>query len=238
MKKYLVILPLMTMVLCCQQKESQSENNAIDENLETCGSIEINGELRNIYAMDEADFKALESHEFLYPDKEMIDDKENVKRTDSLLTFTLTNGEALALHDVYNPYHADVLIFQYLKSYEDISYWLYNVTYYEGSGMFLLDKDNGEKIHVWGVPVFSPDKSHFVTNSIDLVAGYQHNGMQLFEVKDSKVSLVWEFEISDEWGPEDIRWIDNETLAIQKSIVDYESVDYNHKSEYVKMKIE
>jgi hypothetical protein len=238
MKKNLFILPLLTMLLSCQQKENQSENNAIDENLEACGRIEINGESRDFYAMSKADFNALESHEFNFPADEIIDDKENVKRTDSLLSFTLTNGEKLKLRDVYQPDYADVLIFSYVKSYEDILYWLYNVTYYEGSGMFLLDKDNGEKINLWGMPVFSPDKSHFVTNSIDIVAGYQPNGMQLFEIQDGKVSLVWKFEISDEWGPEKVRWIDNETIAIQKSSMDYESQDHSYKSEYVKLRIQ
>lgn len=238
MKKSLFILPLLAVIMSCQQKENQSEKNAIDETLEACGSIDINGESRDVYAMTEAEFNALEADGFEYPKDEVIDDNENVIRADSLLTFTLSNGEKVELRDVYQPFQADVLIFNYLKSFEIISYWMYNVSYYEGAGMFLLDKDNGEKINVWGVPTFSPDKSHFVTYSMDVVAGYQPNGIQLFEVNDGKATLVWKFEVSEEWGPENVRWIDNETIAIQKSSVDYESEDMSYTSEYVKMKIE
>ncbi len=187
--------------------------------------------------MTEAEFNALEFMIFEYPEDEVIDNSENVSHEDSLLTFSLTNGEKVELKDVYQPFQANVLIFHYLKSYNVISYWLYEVFYYEGAGMFLLNKDNGEKINVWGVPTFSPDKSHFVTNSIDVVAGYQPNGIQLFEVNAGKATLVWKFEVSEEWGPENVRWIDNETIAIQKSSVDYESEDMSYTSEYVKMKI-
>lgn len=236
-EKVLIYFAIIGSDLELSTKENQLENNAIDETLEACGSIDINGESRDVFAMTEAEFNASETAGFEYPKGEVIDDNENVIRTDSLLTFTLANGEKVELRDVYQPFQADVLIFNYLKSYDIISYWLYEVSYYEGAGMSLLNKDNGEKINVWGVPTFSPDKSHFVTYSMDVVAGYQPNGIQLFEVNDGKATLVWKFEVSEEWGPENVRWIDNETIAIQKSSVDCESEDMSYTSEYVKMKI-
>lgn len=240
MKKHLFILPVLALMISCQPKENTSEENntpSISENDEVCGSVEIDGVKKDIFVMSEDDFNSINTVVQIFSDEEEIDDAKHVTRTEGLLTFSLTNGEKYTLKDKFEAYDSDVQIYKYVRSLDEISYWLCEVSYYEGGSLILLDQDNGEQINVWSRPVFSPDETHFVTNSMDLEAGYMPNGMQLFEVKDGKASLVWKFEVSD-WGPETVNWIDNETIAIQKSGIDYESEDYSYKSEYVKMSIQ
>jgi hypothetical protein len=100
-----------------------------------------------------------------------------------------------------------------------------------------MDKKDGSKKYIWGQPVISPDNKRFISYSCDIDAGYNYNGIQLFEINGRKADLKWQKEIGL-WGPDEVRWKDVNTLYIKKYSNNYRKGNAVQKYSFGSVKIQ
>lgn len=87
----------------------------------------------------------------------------------------------------------------------------------EGGFYSLVHLGTGEETRLDNPPVFSPDGQWLFSTSVDLEAGFFPNRVAIHRVTSTGAPLVWEMEdYMMEWGPEDTRWVDNQTLTYTK----------------------
>ncbi|HEX2095340.1 MAG TPA: hypothetical protein VHG28_23290, partial [Longimicrobiaceae bacterium] len=81
--------------------------------------------------------------------------------------------------------------YRYREYLEEIGYHLVEVGFYEGGGFVLVSAATGDETHLHGSPVVSPDRARFVAVSVDLVAGYDPNGIQVWRLTGAGPRLEW-----------------------------------------------
>jgi hypothetical protein len=86
------------------------------------------------------------------------------------------------------------------------------VTRYEGSEFLLVDAKTTNQTHLIGRPVLAPDGTRLAAASLDLVAGYNANGVQIWELLEQGPVLAWEVSGGMSWGASELRWMDDSTL--------------------------
>lgn len=218
-KNLLVISTFCVLLISCGNNENKSPEPKDNDTtaVTQLDTLIINGLVYKLDSISEAEFNSAPVPlTFEETDNEWIDDSAHVQRLDSLtLQFHLGNGgdslfvsDSAAVDDTYKS-------FRYMGSYANIPYWLVGVSYWEGGGIFLLNKNDGHKIHVFGPPMFSPDKKYFISYSLDMYAGYINNGIELYEIKGGKVLEKWSKLVND-WGPDDVRWKNDSLIYIKQ----------------------
>ncbi len=143
-----------------------------------------------------------------------------VRRNKHRLYLTLLNGKHLLLSDNTYEMRGDQneeidTYYEFKGSVPHLPYWMVDSTVYEGITTLLIHKNTGVISRLWGYPVFSPDKRHFVVPSPALDSDIELNGLQLFDNSTSVPTLRWERTLIH-WEPSRIHWLDNQTLAIEQ----------------------
>ena len=87
--------------------------------------------------------------------------------------------------------------------------------YIEGSAFTLVNMNTGEKTKIWEAPVESPDHKRIIVCSLDLMAAFNNNGLQLFKIENGNLVKEWEKEFSS-WGPNMPYWKDNQTVYLKQ----------------------
>ncbi|GAB7086975.1 hypothetical protein [Marinifilum fragile] len=119
------------------------------------------------------------------------------------------------------------------KAFED--YYLFRVQWFEGNNYFLLNKLTGEKQYTIGRVFFNKSRELLMSINDDIEAGYSDNGFQLFERnKEKQLNEIWRFDPG--WAPEQLMWMDNETLII-KGYKFSDHDDFSCSPIYKKLKI-
>ena len=153
--------------------------------------------------------KARAIEDYLYPKHENL-----FIRNDSILSINLANGQQI----VFSPENG--CVFEHY--FEDIDYILLFVQRYEGNSYMLINRKNGHKRYINGHPYFSPSKKSFVTGEVDLLSGYNINGLYYYEIKSDTIEEMFEIRISN-WGPENIKWVTKNSISIKQTFVDFEN---------------
>lgn len=135
----------------------------------------------------------------------------NVKRNGQQLIFSLANGNQKIRTDNSEDDAEDYVRYRYAGYYPELQRHGLFITYYEADGFELLSPDNGDTLYTWTAPVPSPDKKYFICPSMDIEAGFNPNGFQLFEINNKDIRLVGATDMN-EYGLNDVRWVDNKTL--------------------------
>jgi hypothetical protein len=193
-------------------------------------TIHIGKQVIELMPVDKNVFEDLGVVEFNEPDDEIINDTANVKRDFLRLTFKLKNGTDTTLTNDTTELWSKYRDYQYLDNYDFMDYWLLSVTYYEGFSYMLLDKETGEDITIWSIPIFSPNREKFVCNSFDMEAGYNPNGLQYFRIENGKLVNDWNKELSD-WGPSKVKWLNDTLIIVEQKIMNPESDEF-YSTEY------
>lgn len=154
----------------------------------------------------------------------------DVKRVGQQLEFHLANGGQKIRTNNSEDDDAYVL-YRYAGYYPALHRHGIFTTYYEADGFELLNPDNGDTLYTWTAPIISPDKKYFLCPSMDIEAGFNPNGFQLFEINNKDIRLVGAPELT-EYGIDEVRWVDNKTLvAVYQT---HEDIANDHKR-YVKL---
>lgn len=116
------------------------------------------------------------------------------------------------------------------RYFSKIGYVLLHVQYYEGDAWTLVNRKNGHKTWLGGLPYFSPDMRSFLTASADLEAHYNFNGMEYYKLGIDTPILQFLLPITN-WGPSSLQWIGSNKVLVEME--DWEaipdSVIYNHR---------
>jgi hypothetical protein len=93
--------------------------------------------------------------------------------------------------------------------------WVVFATFYESSGVVLIDQRTGRRTDTWGRPLVSADGSYILTYNADLEAAFDPTGMQLFRIGAAGPKLVWQRALAH-WGPADMRWLSQNQVVVKQ----------------------
>jgi len=208
----------------CSFKQTAKEAPATDSLTIVLDTLMINNE---VYYLDSIDAKEFESIYSLLDNEtkcivdygynkgnETIDDSIHVTSNNEMLTFQLRNGLIdSCINDTTDG--EEYTKYSYIKSYNNIDYWLINQTFYEGDVYYLLNKQYGKYISLMSEPLFSPNKKYFISYTCALETEYVATGMQLFEIKNKTVKELWLKELT-EWSPSKIIWKNDSIIYMEQ----------------------
>ena len=112
----------------------------------------------------------------------------------------------------------DFVRYRYRALLPEIAQHLVQMDFYEGGGWLLVDAVTAEQTRVLGPPVVAPDRSRFVATSVDLEAGYDPNGIQVWSLARGFPRLEWGLDGGDAWGASDAVWIDARTVEFTRHV--------------------
>ncbi|MAV90721.1 MAG: hypothetical protein CL676_04825 [Bdellovibrionaceae bacterium] len=156
--------------------------------------------------------------------------KDVVQREDDHLILSLKDGKTLVKGNSSftdevdtspkDPEHltedADQVVqYFFLYYYKENGLYLIEVLYYEGTGFLLVQQDTGATYHLFSPPVFGPEKHQFATASMDLEAGYNPNGIQIWQKKGLQWTKSFE-QVYTDFGVSNPHWDSKTHLSFQK----------------------
>jgi hypothetical protein len=139
-----------------------------------------------------------------------LPDADRAARRQDTLLLALVGGDTIRLVDRSGG-HPDVVYHSYQDHWTDAGYFHVQRQFYEGAEHVLIDDSTGHDTPVPARPIRSPDGRRFAVLSLDLVAGYGPNTLQIWSLDGEVPEREWETR-PDQWGPSEGRWADAETL--------------------------
>ncbi|HEX8271627.1 MAG TPA: hypothetical protein VF615_03180 [Longimicrobiaceae bacterium] len=115
--------------------------------------------------------------------------------------------------------------YRYRALLPEIAQHLVQVDFYEGGGWLLVNALTTDQTHVLGPPVVAPGRGRFVATSVDLVAGYDPNGIQVWSMARGFPQLEWGLDGGDAWGASDAVWIDDRVVEFTRHVATTGSPD-------------
>jgi hypothetical protein len=109
------------------------------------------------------------------------------------------------------------IIFNYRNKLKDLPFHYFDINYYEGTQVLLVDERNGNEYYINDEPKVSPDNKFIATASFDLDASYNPNELNIWRIDPDSLSLVFSIKPND-WGPSNIKWINNSSFNFAKNI--------------------
>ena len=92
-------------------------------------------------------------------------------------------------------------------------FYLIRINKYESKGYVLVNKNTGQTIDLYGMPIISPDGKRFVDVSLDLEAGYIPNLIRIYKLESNKYAMEWEHIYQGVKGPANPVWLNNSAVV-------------------------
>ncbi|MDD5126306.1 LamG-like jellyroll fold domain-containing protein [Methylovulum sp.] len=158
-----------------------------------------------------------------------------VKREGQTLRLRLKNGQFHNLKNREESNEDGGRDYHFQAHLPDLHSYLVWISESEGNSLLLVDTSTGAETEIWGNPVISPDHKRFLTFSMDMEASFIANGIQIWNDQVSKFVSEYDQEYND-WGPSEVKWIDNSTISITKNIPDTKTGgNYREAIAYLKL---
>ena len=209
-KNNVIFTLILILFISCQRKETKKVYEKPDY-LEYDSFWRIDTLAHNdIYNADTISFHDFYSaEEYNLDDIETIDDRDFVKRTDSLLIFKLKNGKKKILENSKKKYTN----FFYLREIPDVNCWLVQGLHNDDHQYnFLVNKNTGIETPIANLPIISPNKKYMVSFS-ELCTN--EGLIQFFRIERDSLSKLWLKIFSNDITPKGIRWKNDSTLFIE-----------------------
>jgi hypothetical protein len=147
--------------------------------------------------------------------------------TDSTVVLKLSNGktESFPFWDEKNEEG-----FSFVHFFNKINYILLHVQWDEGNCWMLVNRKNGLKKYINGLPYISLDNKKIITINTDLEANYSFNGIELYLITNDSLKL--EFSRETQWGPIDLKWLGNNRISLKRELVYLDSITGVQKNSY------
>jgi hypothetical protein len=134
-----------------------------------------------------------------------------VTRRGDTLVIQGTNGARLALGNASVPEN-ERRVFRYTRFIPEIGMHLVEIGLYEGGAWLLVNARTTDQTHVLGRPVVSPGRTRFAAAGLDLVAGYDPNGVQVWRITEHGPQQEWGIDGGDQWGVSGLAWEGEDVL--------------------------
>jgi hypothetical protein len=144
--------------------------------------------------------------------------------TDTSLVLNLSNGNTLSFANWDSEQDEGYTFENY---FEEIDYYLLRVQWSEGNCWMLINRKNGFKRYIGGLPHISTDSKHILSINTDLEAGYSFNGLELYSIAAD--SLQKEFSKETVWGPIDVKWINEKQFLLKREHFQVDSISGRQK---------
>lgn len=176
-----------------------------------------------------------------------IRDTLNFIKADSIIKLPIENGEFICFKDTLSWENEDIdsRLYRYLGNYPKIGCYLVEGKYYENYSCILINKMNGNKEYLGGVPKISPTQE-FLLNINEIGGmGDEPIGFQIWTYSkkelnwillDKSNNLAWQTDdkrIKTPWYPVDFIWESNKEAILK--IISIKSKDFinnNYKNSY------
>lgn len=139
--------------------------------------------------------------------------------TDTTLVLKLATGNIISFPFCDEKHETGYYFENYFKN---IDYYLLKVMWDEGYCWMLVNRKNGYKIEIKGLPYISLDNQKIIAINSDLEAGYGFNGIELYSIM--RDSLKLEFSRETAWGPKDLKWLSTNKLLLKKEFFHVDSI--------------
>ncbi|SMB87323.1 hypothetical protein SAMN00120144_1539 [Hymenobacter roseosalivarius DSM 11622] len=176
-----------------------------------------NGSIAQLIPAREAEFARLKGIDTDTTEQKYIQLAEGraQRRSDALL-LTLTNGRTLTLtNNITDPDEEKHVVYRFRGPLENSDFWVLDVTRWESGFVLLINQHTGRRTRLWGRPVLAPNGTHLVTSNSDMEAHYSPNGLQVWSLEKGIPLLRWN-RVVNTWGPEEVRWLNDQTLVIRQ----------------------
>ena len=122
--------------------------------------------------------------------------------------------------------------------FKNIDYYLLKVMWDEGYCWMLVNRKNGYKKEIEGLPYISLDNKKIIAINSDLDAGYSFNGIELYSILSDSLKL--EFSRETPWGPTDLKWLSENQILLKREFKNVDSISQiqNYTSDFRRVKID
>lgn len=137
-----------------------------------------------------------------------------VVREGATLRITTARG-VVSLADDDSDLSEDYRIHRYEGRLEGTPFHAVHLSFFESPGYLLVHETTGRTCSVDARPVASPSGRRLAVASFDLEAMMSPNVLTLLEVSGDSLLTIWTEE-PDDWGPQKLAWIDDDTLELTR----------------------
>lgn len=213
-KTILLIVSVLAVISACKQRHQMvARPEATTSKSVLPDTIHIGKHILQLDTASEADFLKLSKLAFDTSELTNLQrDSQWVKRSGDTLFF-VTDNSIVTLTNV-NSDDDSYSQYDYWGRISGINQYLSSGSFYEWYNYFLISSKTGDTTILWGAPEVSPDSKKIISVNADIEAGFTNNGIQIFDMADSRVIHAGEKEI-DAWGPEEVRWINNHQAILK-----------------------
>jgi hypothetical protein len=176
-----------------------------------------NGSIARLSPAREAEFVRLTGIDADTTEQKYISQAEGrAERNADQLLLTLTNGRVLTLtNNVTDPDESKHVVYRFRGPLAGSNFWVLDVTRWESGFVLLINQQTGRRTRLLGRPVLAPKGNYLVTSNSDMEAHYSPNGLQVWSLEEGIPMLRWN-RVVNSWGPEEIRWLNDQTLIIRQ----------------------
>jgi hypothetical protein len=153
---------------------------------------------------------------------------EYAKRSKGKLFLKMDDGKWKTYEDDIDPEMEQSVGYSLTRVFETPRAYFLDVQHYEGGACILINRKNGSEFEVLGRPLFSQSNTKFVCFSIDLQAGYDPTGIEIWSWNNGKCTR--EFDLRDgtdgedeRWGPTGIQWISETMIRVARASISNEA---------------
>ncbi|HXB39586.1 MAG TPA: hypothetical protein VNZ49_03535 [Bacteroidia bacterium] len=232
-------LLLIASLSCCTNAEKPKETSDVslkkDSLVSELDTFYIGQKLFTVFPASKEDFdKIPEPVRCDTSEKNnLFKDSAFVTRLGGTLILNCKDKETIVFKNNPKEGYEEYADYTYLGKIPDINQYLILGSFHESFSYLLVNPLSGDTTFICGEPVFSPDKKYFICGNTDLIAAFVINGFDLYEINGKKIKLVGRRELS-KWGPEKIKWIDNSSLLIERSVLDTTKQEMT-RTDYIKL---
>jgi len=170
-------------------------------------------------------FKTISKKEYLSKkDSSLPLTNENaLKKTNGFYSLNL-NERVIVLRDTLeedNPLYAH---YEYVGVYPNIGLLYFSVSYYESGATLLINQHTGNSVEFFGEPILSPNGTLMFNASQIMNYDVIPNIIQIWSIENGQIKLLIEYDLDDDWIPENIKWIDEKTIFFIRKFEDNSTV--------------
>lgn len=104
--------------------------------------------------------------------------------------------------------------YHYIAFLPELKLHIVHAQHWEGSQFLAIHHETGRSADIIGYPVASPDRQRFAAVSMDLLAGFSPNGVELWRIEGGRLHREARFDT--DWGPANAKWRSADSLVVDK----------------------